>query len=241
MTTYTLTYAGVEYVTNRPAGLTDTTTDPVVIGVHGDSRDHIGLLSTLTKAAGTRKALIVCPLFRTASDPVKAGLDVWSDDGWKRGDPSSTGQSSFAVIEAFRERTNRNVTLAGHSAGGQFLQRWAYFGVAPCKIVVANPGSFMWHTTQWSYKYGLANLPGYCKSRPFGDRPFTLLLGTMDTDMNDPTLDKSKAAMWQGDCRYDRGRFYAKDHGATYIDVPGVGHTASGMFRSAQGVKAIFG
>jgi hypothetical protein len=174
---------------------------------------------------------------------VKPGLDVWSDDGWKRGDLSSKGVSSFTMLDRFASPASTGTTtLAGHSAGGQLLQRWAYFGTwfTP-RIVVANPGSYMWHTDQWSYKYGLANLPDYCRSRNYGDRPFTLLLGTADIDPNDPSLDKSKPAMWQGLTRYDRGKHYAKDHRMDWVNVPNVGHTASGMFRSAEGIKAVFG
>lgn len=238
----TLSLSGVQYLTNKPKGIDDTA--PVVVGIHGDSRDNLGLYNTLVKAAGTRSVTIVCPLFRTTADPVVSPSDpVWTEDSWKIGAYSQNFPylSTFEWLENVSYRlAGKKPVFAGHSAGGQLLQRWAYVSDLAPKIVVANPGSYMWHTTQWSYKYGLANLPLQMQ-KPVTDRPFTLMLGSLDTDASDPSLDKSKAAMWQGDCRLHRGLHYATDHKITPVEVPNVGHTASGMFRSAQGIKEIFG
>jgi pimeloyl-ACP methyl ester carboxylesterase len=239
---YALRHRGVDYLTNKPKGIDDAA--PVVVGIHGDSRDHLGLYNTLIKAAGTRSVTIVCPLFRTTSDPILSSTDpVWTDDSWKIGAYSVNApyMGTFEWLEDVSYRlAGKKPVFVGHSAGGQFLQRFAYISALAPKIVVANPGSYMWHTTQWSYKYGLANLP-LQMTQPVTNRPFTLLLGTADTDPNDPTLDKSKAAMWQGANRYARGRFYSTIHNVPYTDVPNVGHTASGMFRSTEGIKAVFG
>lgn len=67
------------------------------------------------------------------------------------------------------------------------------------------------------------------------------LLGDADNDPNDPSLDRSKAAMWQGATRYARGLHYAKDHNLAPVIVPGGTHSASVMFRSPAGAEAIFG
>lgn len=243
MSPLTVSFRGVQFFTNRPKGLEEP--GPVVVGIHGDSRDNLGLYNTLVKAAGTRSVTIICPLFRTTSDPVVSTLDpVWTEDSWKIGAYSVNYPhlGAFEWLEDVSYRlAGKRPVFVGHSAGGQFLQRFAYTSILAPKIVVANPGSYMWHTTQWSYKYGLANLPAQVRTKPVTNRSFTLMLGTLDTDMYDASLDKSKAAVWQGDCRLHRGLHYATDHKITPVEVPNVGHTASGMFRSAQGIKEIFG
>lgn len=77
----------------------------------------------------------------------------------------------------------------------------------------------------------------------------TYLAGELDTDTADPSLDTGCAARWQGPQRLARAQAYQKHLDAVLgpesaphplITVPAVGHSASGMFTSAPGVKALF-
>jgi hypothetical protein len=79
-------------------------------------------------------------------------------------------------------------------------------------------------------------------------QPMTLLLGTADVKVT-PDLDTRPPAMRQGANRHERGlnvfraaQALAKDKGWQFNwkldEVPGVGHSAPGMYGSAQAADA---
>ncbi len=123
----------------------------------------------------------------------------WSLDGWQAGQDALAPAplSSFAAIDALLARLAdrtlfpnlRNVVIAGHSAGGQVVQRYAILGQGEASLsardvhvryVIANPSSYAYFDTlrpddkgsfsdfapercpkfnQW--KYGMEQLPRY--------------------------------------------------------------------------------
>jgi pimeloyl-ACP methyl ester carboxylesterase len=108
------------------------------------------------------------------------------------------------------------------------------------------------------WKYGLEDLPGYAGDAAsaaalearYAQRDVTVLLGGADCDPQHPALDRSCAALAQGEHRLGRGLAYARymtlrhpeglaKH-QTYV-IDGVGHDAKGIFASAQGLAALFG
>jgi pimeloyl-ACP methyl ester carboxylesterase len=108
------------------------------------------------------------------------------------------------------------------------------------------------------WKYGLEDLPGYAGDAAsaaalearYAQRDVTVLLGGADCDPQHPALDRSCAALAQGEHRLGRGLAYARymtlrhpeglaKH-RTYV-IDGVGHDAKGIFASAQGLAALFG
>ncbi|MFM0347492.1 alpha/beta hydrolase [Paraburkholderia sp. RL17-347-BIC-D] len=107
------------------------------------------------------------------------------------------------------------------------------------------------------WKYGLEDLPGYAGDAAsaaalearYAQRDVTVLLGGADCDPQHPALDRSCAALAQGEHRLGRGLAYARymtlrhpeglaKH-RTYV-IDGVGHDAKGIFASAQGLAALF-
>ncbi len=78
----------------------------------------------------------------------------------------------------------------------------------------------------------------------------TYLLGADDTDPADSSLDLGCAAEIQGVNRLERGRAYLEHLGDSLsaevyqrqmkVVVPGVGHTAHGMFTSPEGQVSLF-
>ncbi|MBA3527760.1 MAG: alpha/beta hydrolase [Propionibacteriaceae bacterium] len=185
----------------------------MIIVIHGSSRnapDHYRYIARAANLVGATDTLIVAPQFMTLDDVVKAGLSddalYWSDGGWKEGDPSESAPltragsiSSFAVIDQFIAQVSdrsvfpnlADIVVVGHSAGGQFVHRYA----AETRIeqtlasagnryryVVANPSSYLYFDdTRYqadafapltvaqrqacsqvnNYKYGLERLNGY--------------------------------------------------------------------------------
>ncbi|WP_124599769.1 alpha/beta hydrolase [Burkholderia sp. Bp8963] len=123
------------------------------------------------KVAGTAAdgALVITPQFLTAKDVaahhLPASIARWRQNDWHQGRPSNDGAaiSSFQVVdEIFRRLADRmifpnldTIVLAGHSAGGQFVQRYAVvghgeavLGHAPIHVryVVANPSTYLYFT-----------------------------------------------------------------------------------------------
>jgi pimeloyl-ACP methyl ester carboxylesterase len=149
-----------------------------IIVVHGALRNAESYFSAMRQAAALagdagRRALILAPQFLSEADEARhqipLDVPVWSVDGWKDGrlseirrdDSTDHRVSSFAVLDALllalsdRERWPAldSVVLAGHSAGGQFVQRYAVTGRAPTELshrgirtrfLVANPSSYLY-------------------------------------------------------------------------------------------------
>ncbi len=138
------------------------------IMVHGTNRnaeDYFRWALASTAAAGRLdRTAVVAPHFkaRTAAgrgDAVEPGEWFWTNEGWKAGLAALNGAvSSFDVMDRILECFNdaarwpdlREVVVAGHSAGGQYVQRYAAFNRQEPKMrvrvryVPANPSSYVY-------------------------------------------------------------------------------------------------
>ncbi|MFN4283322.1 MAG: alpha/beta hydrolase [Alphaproteobacteria bacterium] len=137
----------------------------VIHGTDANVRNYFGV--GLRAAADSGKAaetLVVAPLFHEQND--RAGMDrtklIWDNNSnWRAGDLSTTAfnprVSSFAVMDEliapFADRALypnlAKIVIAGHSAGGQYAQRYAVArrdvpGMPPVSYVVANPSSVVY-------------------------------------------------------------------------------------------------
>lgn len=254
---FALTRSGVTYVvpywSNGTLAGADTTVLNVVLTVHGDSRnaDDYGRYTADAAALAGKGAttVVVAPWFAAAADAPRGNQLYWTSDGWKQGDSSvATGRawttSSFSVMDAMvtqahRAFPNAKITVAGHSAGGQFVQRYMAFAgqTYVTRYVPMNPGSYLYFDPmRWSgstrraltsseqkacsrwnnYKYGLAKRTGQAATRTdsqaraaYAAAPASYLLGELDTEI-DSSLDTSCSANWEGANRLVRGRnFFA--------------------------------
>ena len=155
----------------------------------------------------------------------------------------------------------KTVVVAGHSGGGQIVQRYAVAGrgetlLVPAGIhvryVVANPSSFLYFG-RW--KYGLNHWPAYLAGddrkaleTEYAGRDVIYLLGAADDDPNLRVLDRSCMAEAEGPTHIARGLAYfryLKERRSTGLAhrlfvVPEVGHNESGMFLSACGLAALY-
>ncbi|PXW17664.1 alpha/beta fold hydrolase [Paraburkholderia caballeronis] len=147
------------------------------------------------------------------------------------------------------------------------------------RYVIANPSSYVYfdarrpdadggfseydaarceHFNRW--KYGLEDLPEYASvdgvapsahalEDAYARRDVTVLLGSDDCDPAHPALDRSCAAMAQGEHRLGRGQAYARymrerhPEGLVHrtYEVAGAGHDADAVFGSPAGMAALFG
>jgi pimeloyl-ACP methyl ester carboxylesterase len=172
----------------------------------------------------------------------------WSLEGWEGGDSATgpTPASSFDALDAILARLAdrrlfpnlKQVVVAGHSGGGQVVQRYAIAGSGEAALthegigiryVVANPSSYAYFSAERpepsiaascpgfnDWKYGMESRPAYLAAPTPGaleqgyiGRQVIYLLGTLDTNPNHPALDKSCMAEAQGQYRYARGHAYA--------------------------------
>lgn len=207
-----------------------------------DAAEHAGVAAT---------TLVIAPQFLNQSDVKGNHLDNqvlrWKGDDWMAGEPSTgPGQiSSYGALDQIIKHLGnrklfpalKEIVVAGHSGGGQVVQRFALTGHdhpllqtegINLRYVVANPSSYAYFSPQRpvkfdtascpgfnDWKYGMQKLPAYAKGQgaeqleqSYVSRDITYLLGQQDTDPNHPALDKSCAAETQGAYRLIRGHNY---------------------------------
>ncbi len=226
-----------------------------LILVHGRLRNAQTYLQSGIDAAEhagvSANTLVIAPQFLNASDIKRNHLDGqvlrWNGNDWMAGEPSTgPGQiSSYGaldqIIKHLGNRTLfpalKEIVVAGHSGGGQVVQRFALTGHdhptlknegIRLRYVVANPSSYAYFSRQRpvqfdtascpgfnDWKYGLQHLPAYAKGQSaeqleqaYVSRDITYLLGQQDTDPNHPALDKSCEAETQGAYRLMRAHNY---------------------------------
>jgi pimeloyl-ACP methyl ester carboxylesterase len=227
-----------------------------VLVLHGRLRNaDVYYRSALTAQAAAgeagKSAIMIIPQFLAEVDIEGWHLPPdtlrWSLEGWEGGGPAlgPTPTSSFEALDAILARLAdrsifpnlKQVVVAGHSGGGQVVQRYAISaqGEAALKAaqidvryVVANPSSYAYFSAERpepqiaaacsgynNWKYGMGARPPYVSGTPaeleqrYVARRVIYLLGTRDTNPNHPALDKSCMAEAEGPYRYARGHSYA--------------------------------
>jgi pimeloyl-ACP methyl ester carboxylesterase len=180
----------------------------VFIIVHGTLRNadnyfDVGGQMLAASGASAKENMIVAPQFPTTRDlrtfAIRDNTLAWSEAGWKAGAPARRPSpvSSFAALDALLEHFSDRrlypalsmVTVIGHSAGAQVVQRYAVAGRAEATLtrdgirvryVVANPSSYLYFDDQRpvasgafttvdtqacpravEWKYGMADAPAY--------------------------------------------------------------------------------
>jgi len=242
-------YANVDW--NRP----QPEATRAVLVIHGVDRNASNYFATARDAlamAGddtARHTVLLVPQFLTETDAQSHDLGPevlrWRGARWEGGLPAQgpVAVSSFAALDAILARLAdaaafpalRQVVIAGHSGGGQIVQRYAVVGNGAgvleargiaVRYVVANPSSYVWFSPERPlpagecrdadrWKYGFeGNVPPYVTQdaaaleKRYVQRDVTYLLGSADTDPHHPALDVSCAGEAQGPYRYVRGLDY---------------------------------
>ncbi|QEU04293.1 alpha/beta hydrolase [Pseudomonas oryzihabitans] len=180
--------------------------------VHGRLRNAATYFrsgQTATAAAGAMAdTLVIAPQFLNETDVQRHRLPDtllrWQGNAWMGGEPALGPQplSSFAVFDALLARLAerrllpnlQEVVIAGHSGGGQVVQRYAVLGQGEqalaaqgirLRYVVANPSSYAYFDARRpdaqgqpvpfaaapscpdfdTWKYGMQGLPAYAAGR----------------------------------------------------------------------------
>ena len=228
-----------------------------VIVLHGLQRHADAYFESAKRAQAAageagRTTLMVVPQFLAEIDVAAHHLPAetlrWTFSGWEGGEPAlaPSPASSFDGLDAILARlADRKlfphlavVVVAGHSGGGQVVQRYAVASRGETALtqagiqvryVVANPSSYVYFSADRpeptiaascpkynDWKYGLNAVPPYLADRSPAElekayvaRRVIYLLGTADADPNGFELDKSCRGEAQGPTRYARGHTYA--------------------------------
>lgn len=230
----------------------------LVIVVHGEDRnydDYWSRMTTAAEMAGVKASTqIVSPQFRESSS---SGFMHWPATDWRHGaNDARYGVSAFAAMDGLVRRFTdatiypnlERVVIVGHSAGGQFVQRYALTSTqvprVPQKLVAGNAGSYAYVTPsrkvggQWvtpngvgcsffdNWHYGLNTLNSYGASTgvaamfsTFPADDVTYLIGA--DDITPRGSDDDCAELMQGAHRRQRGEWFFEHVGLTF---PGHNH-----------------
>lgn len=188
----------------------------IVFVMHGVKRDGDRYRDEWRDLAEEHSLIIVVPTFGRGDFPTTESYNLGNifDEKGRR-NPQSFW--SFSAIEPLFDDivcrvagNQRGYALYGHSAGGQFVHRFAAFADAPRleAAVAANSG---WYTmpNDVAFPYGWGgDAAGLVSPAKAFQRPLTILLGTADTDRNDPNLRKNREVDLQGLTRLARGQAF---------------------------------
>lgn len=229
----------------------DPSVTRALIVVHGVLRDADYYFDTGVIAANAARALsttlVVAPQFversEIAGQRVSTRTLYW-DSEWPGGSdavapaPISTYDVFDAMVARLSDRSRfpklREIVIAGHSAGGQIVQRYAVVGKAPqldgqspvaVRLVVSNPSSYFYFT-DWRpfpplncpdfdhWRYGLSGAPRYVTGSSasleerYVKRHVVYLMGTADTNPTESDLDRSCGGEAQGPYRFARAKYF---------------------------------
>lgn len=190
-------------------------TTPVVIVMHGASRDAPRYYNDWKAHAETRTFIVVVPYLSDhrfpGSDAYNLGNVLDTSTGKRRDKDDWT----FSLIEPLFDEVVRRVggeqtdyVLYGHSAGSQFVHRFMYYvpEARASKFIAANAGWYTMPDFSIDYPYGLrgSGISEVALSAVLS-KPLILLQGNADTDPNASKLRKTPEAEQQGPNRLARG------------------------------------
>lgn len=272
----------------QPLGVKNEKITRALIVVHGTNRDADNYFRSALAAAFLADALedtvVIVPHIASAAGSCKDALAPnevsWNCSSWRTGGASVADEklTTFDMMDEILRKLARkeafpnlkSIVVAGHSAGGQFVNRYEMsnkvhetLGV-PVKYVVANPSSYAWidstrpdgvadacpNFDRWPY--GFHSRSGYAArvndedlKKQLASRPTTYLLGEIDI-LPLGGFDSSCSAMRQGPTRLARGQAFGKyvdeQLGAKHdvVVVDLCGHNARCMFTSEKALPILF-
>jgi hypothetical protein len=168
----------IPFERSHPLDVPSQQIERVVIVIHGssrDSHDYFEDVRAAAEAAGkAQQTLVIAPQFLEEEDVVAWSLEstvLYWDGGWRQGDrsrntvanPRPARLSSFAVVDGIVDAVAAPgvlpnlewIAITGHSAGGQFVNRFAAGSAAEdlhpdlsFRYAIANPSSYLYFTPE---------------------------------------------------------------------------------------------
>ena len=178
-----------------------TEKDAVFIAFHGFGRNGAEYCKALRKLAEERNMLIVCPELTERKYPGAEWYQeggIMDTDGHIREKEERTFSAADRIVAEVKNRTQAagKIILFGHSAGGQFVHRWALLGGKKNVdvIAVANSGWFTMPDRDIDYPYGIKNvgITDEELAEAFA-KPVILFMGGNDVGRKPPFRDTPEA------------------------------------------------
>jgi dienelactone hydrolase len=173
--------------------------------------------------------------------------------------PRDAGAWTIAAVDDLvawvreREGAATPIYLFGHSAGAQFLSRYAAYGrpEGVTRIVLANAATHVMPSVDWPVPYGFGGAPDEALDgalEHYLAAPVTIYLGQEDTGAEN--LTRNRWADAQGATRLERGRTVfraareaAAERGLPFgwrlVEAPGIGHSSHDMLAAAELAEAL--
>ncbi len=195
----------------------------IVIAMHGASRNGEGARNAWVTAADEHLLIVLAP---------ELGEDLYPGDSYNLGgtllaDGSIAEPSkwAFPIVElvfdhvtALTGSSQKEYDLYGHSAGAQFVERFALFWQSNRvdRFVIANAGWYTMLDESVGYPYGFdGSTLGVEEIKTALGGNLYLLAGEFDTDPNDPSLRKTEQAAAQGANRLERAKYFFAESAST--------------------------
>ncbi len=237
-----------------PQGI-DLKTAPILIVMHGARRDPARYLGEWTALADAHGFIGIAPQFDREDFPTSRhyNMGYLSERGSNELRPREDW--TFAAIEPLFDSvvaslgsTQDSYVLYGHSAGSQFVHRFLLTmpDARVSRYFAANAGWYTLPTFALDYPYGLrgTDVDGAGLQAALA-KDVVVLLGDQDNDTDHESLNRSAAAMMQGEHRFARGQFFFSlaqqmaqrqgwEFGWSMQIVPGVAHS-NGEIAAAAG------
>lgn len=228
---------------------------PVVIVMHGVSRNAWGYLRSWMRLADINGFVLIIPEFRRKSWPTSREYNRGNIRD-RDGRSVSASEWSFTAVETIFDAvcfryglSAREYRIYGHSAGAQFVHRLVLQtgGARIIAAAAANAGWYMMPDQAVRFPYGLVGIDvDTAVLRSALKTPMTILLGDLDDEPDSPNLRISRRAMAQGPHRLARGLSFVASAQDTArqsgVDtrwkaevVRGVGHSNRAIAPSACG------
>jgi len=191
----------------------------VIFVMHGAQRRAITYMEPWLPYADKHNFLLVCPYF---------SFEDFSESRYQRGNVvSELGETSenkdmtFSLIEGvfdyvkeiYEKPRIETYNIYGHSAGAQFVHRMVLFmpHARFSMAVAANAGWYTLPVFDLEFPYGLkgSNIKEEHLKTSF-ERSLTVLVGSEDTDSDDPLLRRGDEVDEQGWNRVERGQYFYK-------------------------------
>jgi len=243
------------YYSSADLNATQEQIERCVLVIHGTRRNALDYWQHMQQAGQRAQTLnstlILAPQFSIQGDSLQRNALYWDlNSAWKIGNLSSKDHSprisSFRVIDALIESLSdqkrfpnlKKIVIVGHSAGGQFVQRYALGAHPhtnlPLVFVVANPSSYAYLDARRPlknkpdqiglptekvpgynhWKYGLEHLNAYMKEQSkealIAQYPAKNVIYLVGEKdiLQDKNLDTTPMARLQGENRLQRGLNY---------------------------------
>ncbi|QDU80782.1 hypothetical protein Pla110_25170 [Polystyrenella longa] len=252
----TLSEKKTPYYRTNPLNKPNPKIERLIIVIHGTNRNadkyFSSMVNVVAEARELSRTAVITPQFQTEEDSPQADEYYWSSGGWKQGHYSKPKKefpriSSFGVVATLIQQCEqesgpfpnlKSVILIGHSAGGQFLNRFAARfpqntnDFVSEQIIVLNPSSYLYLDNRrkdskgvfrsWDespepyneYKYGLDKRNGTMsvltveKTKNIMSANLIHYLTGTEDVEQDEFLEQSLPAKIQGLNRYDRWYTY---------------------------------